>query len=68
MFTPSGIAGGAGLGVGTVGNAGIVGQGALYNGAMGNIVSNQALNSAMTGFNPVVNNINPANFGSIEIY
>jgi len=60
-FTPQGIAGGAGLGVGTVGNAGIVGQGALYNGAMANVASNQALNSALTGFNPVVNNINPAN-------
>jgi len=60
-FTPQGIAGGAGLGLGTVGNAGIVGQGALYNGAMANVASNQALNSALTGFNPVANNINAAN-------
>ena len=60
-FTPQGIAGGAGLGVGTVGNAGIVGQGALYNGAMADVVSNQALNPALTGFNPATTNINPAN-------
>jgi hypothetical protein len=60
-FTPNGIAGGTGLGVGTVGNAGIVGQGALYNGAMANVASNQALNPALTGLNPVTTNINPAN-------
>jgi hypothetical protein len=61
MFTPNGIAGGAGLGLGTVGNAGIVGQGALYNGAMADVVSNQAFNPALTSLNPVTTNINPAN-------
>jgi len=60
-FTPNGIAGGTGLGVGTVGNAGIVGQGSLYNGAMANVASNQALNPALTSLNPITTNINPAN-------
>ena len=60
-FTPQGIAGGAGLGVGTVGNAGLVGQTGLTNAAMGNIVSNQALNPSLTAFNPTTTNINPTN-------
>jgi hypothetical protein len=54
MFTPSGIAGGAGLGVGTVGNAGIVGQGALSNVA-GNALTNQAMNASLTGANTIAN-------------
>ena len=59
MFTPSGIAGGAGLGVGTVGNAGIVGQGALYSGA-NNALTNQAMNASLTGANTVANAGNAA--------
>ena len=54
-FTPSGIAGGAGLGVGTVGNAGIVGQTALSNAATGNILTNQAVNAGLTGANNIAN-------------
>jgi hypothetical protein len=59
MFTPSGIAGGAGLGVGTVGNAGIVAQGALSN-AAGNALSNQTMNAALTAPNAgnMINTIN----------
>ena len=53
-FTPSGIAGGAGLGVGTVGNAGIVGQGALSNVA-GNAITNQAVNASLSGANNLAN-------------
>jgi hypothetical protein len=53
-FTPNGIAGGAGLGVGTVGNAGIVGQGALSNVA-GNALTNQAMNASLTGANTAAN-------------
>ena len=53
-FTPNGIAGGAGLGVGTVGNVGIVGQGALYNG-VNNAVTNQAMNASLTGANTAAN-------------
>jgi len=53
-FTPNGIAGGAGLGVGTVGNAGIVGQSALANTA-GNALTNQAMNAGLTGANTVAN-------------
>jgi len=59
MFTPNGIAGGAGLGVGTVGNAGIVGQGALYSGA-NNALTNQAMNASLTGANTVANAGNAA--------
>ena len=54
MFTPSGIAGGAGLGVGTVGNAAIVGQTALANTA-GNALTNQAMNASLTGANTAAN-------------
>jgi hypothetical protein len=46
----SGIAGGAGLGVGTVGNAAITGQTALANTA-GNALSNQSMNAALTAPN-----------------
>jgi hypothetical protein len=53
-FTPAGIAGGAGLGAGTVANAGIVGQGALSN-AAGNALTNQAMNASLTGANTVAN-------------
>jgi hypothetical protein len=59
MFTPSGIAGGAGLGAGTVANAGIVGQGALSNVA-GNALTNQAMNASLTGANTVANAGNAA--------
>jgi hypothetical protein len=54
MFTPSGIAGGAGLGVGTVGNAAITGQTALANTA-GNALTNQAMNASLTGANTAAN-------------
>jgi hypothetical protein len=60
MFTPSGIAGGAGLGVGTVGNAGIVAQGALSN-AAGNALTNQAMNASLTGANTAANAGNAIN-------
>jgi hypothetical protein len=53
-FTPQGIAGGAGLGVGTVGNAGIVGQNALSNVA-GNAITNQAVNASLSGVNSLAN-------------
>ena len=59
MFTPAGIAGGAGLGAGTVANAGIVGQGALSNVA-GNALTNQAMNASLTGANTVANAGNAA--------
>jgi hypothetical protein len=58
-FTPAGIAGGAGLGAGTVANAGIVGQGALSNVA-GNALTNQAMNASLTGANTVANAGNAA--------
>jgi hypothetical protein len=59
-FTPAGIAGGAGLGAGTVANAGIVGQGALSNVA-GNALTNQAMNASLTGANTVANAGNAIN-------
>jgi hypothetical protein len=60
MFTPSGIAGGAGLGVGTVGNAAIAGQTALANTA-GNALTNQAMNASLTGANTAANAGNAIN-------
>jgi hypothetical protein len=49
-FTPNGIAGGAGLGVGTVGNAAIT-----AGGTAGNALTNQAMNASLTGANTAAN-------------
>ena len=52
-FTPQGIAGGAGLGVGTVG------------GGAANAITNQALNAGLTGANTVANAGNIANTANV---
>jgi hypothetical protein len=61
-FTPQGIAGGAGLGVGTVNSAGLAANSVGH--VQNAILSNQARNAALTGINPAfnaANNINAAN-------
>jgi len=64
-FTPQGIAGGAGLGVGTVNSAGLAANSVGH--VQNAILSNQARNAALTGINPAfnaANNINAANVAS----
>ena len=61
-FTPQGIAGGAGLGVGTVNSAGLAANSVGH--VQNAILSNQVRNAALTGINPAfnaANNINAAN-------
>lgn len=61
-FTPQGIAGGAGLGIGTVNSAGLAANSVGH--VQNAILSNQARNAALTGINPAfnaANNINAAN-------
>ena len=64
-FTPQGIAGGAGLGVGTVNSAGLAANSVGH--VQNAILSNQVRNAALTGINPAfnaANNINAANVAS----
>lgn len=71
-FTPQGIAGGAGLGAGTVSNAGIVGQTAFSPVAAGNAFTNQAMNAGLTGANTIANTgnaiqaVQPSYFDSLK--